>query len=198
MRRRLLALLLLVASGGLSCALWEPPSGDLLGPKAPGPVLGPDALDWIESHFEARSSALSPGEIREVARAIDERARQNGLDSELVLAVIHTESGFNNFARSRVGALGLMQIMPATGEMLAHELGLEWTGSDLLFDPVVNVTLGTRYLAMLHDKYASWDRALAAYNWGPRAIDRRLAHGRRLPVRYSTKVLAQLQPPSAP
>jgi soluble lytic murein transglycosylase-like protein len=196
--RHLLSLLLLTACGGLSCAVWEPL---YFGPSSPSGALrpsGPDATEWIEGRFTAHASGLSPSEIREVAHAIAEQSERNGLERELVLAVIRTESGFSNFARSHVGALGLMQIMPRTGQMLAAELGIPWENSEILFDPVINVTMGTRYLATLHAKYGSWDRALAAYNWGPRAIDRRLQHGRRLPVRYSTRVLAQLQSPATP
>ena len=110
----------------------------------------------------------------------------------MVLAVIHTESGYYNFARSSVGALGLMQIMPATGEMLAREAGIRWTGPELLFDPEVNLRLGTRYLAVLRARYGDWTRALAAYNWGPGEIDRRLAVGEVLPDKYASRVYARL------
>jgi len=117
---------------------------------------------------------------------------RNRIDPHLVLAVMHTESGFYNFSRSPVGALGLMQIMPATGEMLAREAGLRWTGPDDLFSPELNVRLGTRYLALLHARYGTWQKALAAYNWGPAAIDRRLAEGDRVPDAYVHTVYARL------
>ena len=193
--RALLSFLLLLVCSGLSCSLREPPPVAISQVRLPA---GPDALDWIEGRFAARATGLSPDEIRAVARAIEEHADRNSVDRELVMAVIHTESGFQNFARSRVGALGLMQIMPHTGEMLAQELGLPWKGPDMLFDPVVNVAMGTRYLAMLHTKYRSWDRALAAYNWGPARIDGRLRRGRQLPVRYVAKVMGQLSRPPSP
>lgn len=188
--------LVLLSCAGLSCAIWQPDPG-LIGPTAPA-VTGAPALDRIEARFAERATGLSSAEIREVARAIDEQARLYDIDPELVLAVIHTESGFNNFARSHVGALGLMQIMPPTGQMLAAELGIPWVGPGTLFDPVTNVEMGTHYLHVLHTRYGGWGEALAAYNWGPHAIDRRLRRGHRLPERYATKVLAQLQSPAIP
>jgi soluble lytic murein transglycosylase-like protein len=196
-------LLVLVATfslgGGLSCALspaapeaeqiaWD---DSVLPPVADTAV--PASSDQIIARFERFQTGLADFEIRAVARAIVEESDSNGFDWELVLAVIDTESSFNNFARSNVGALGLMQIMPTTGEMLAAELGLPWEGAETLFDPVVNVRLGTRYLAYLHAKYQVWDAALAAYNWGPGAIDRRLRRGDGLPVLYSRAVYARVE-----
>ena len=92
-------------------------------------------------------------------------------------------------AVSSVGARGLMQLMPATAEELAPRIGIEWSGPDLLFDPQVNIRLGTRYLRQLVDKYGSVTVALAAYNWGPGAIDRRIAAGRHVPSRYIEQVM---------
>ena len=57
--------------------------------------------------------------------------------------------------------------------------------------------LGTRYLARLHGRVGSWKQALAAYNWGPGAIDRRIRRGHRLPTRYVAKVYSQLRSPDA-
>ncbi len=184
---------------GFSCSIWTPatPSESLTvsATAADGAALGPGAVEWVQARFLRYQSRLAPFEVREVARTIVAEADRLGLDLDLVLAVIHTESGFHNFARSPVGALGLMQIMPETGEMLAKELNVDWQGPDTLFDPIVNVRLGTHYLAYLHKKYGSWDRALAAYNWGPQRIDRRLRAGVPLPARYVTQVTAHLQSP---
>ncbi len=52
--------------------------------------------------------------------------------------------------------------------------------------------LGVRYLALLHARYGSWQRALAAYNWGPAAIDRRLAEGDGVPEVYVQQVYSRL------
>ena len=182
---------------GLSCSVWTPstPSSKpfISAALADGSVLGPGSVEWVQARFLRYQTRLALFEVREVAETIVAEAERSGLELELVLAVIHTESGFHNFARSAVGALGLMQIMPDTGEMLARDLSIEWQGPETLFDPVINVRLGTHYLAQLHKKYGSWERALAAYNWGPRRIDRRLRAGYPLPEHYVTQVTAHLQ-----
>lgn len=181
--------------GGLSCTWQAPAAPPPPAPPAPASVsvatpMSPE--EQVAARFSDFQTGLAEFEVRAVSRAVVEESRRNGLDWEFVLAVIDTESSFNNFARSRVGALGLMQIMPRTGQMLARELGLPWKGASSLLDPVVNVKLGTRYLASLHARYRTWDAALAAYNWGPAAIDRRLRHGRQLPVRYPRSVYARV------
>lgn len=188
----------------LSCSIWQPPER----PPRPAPytapatvdaeVFGPTAVEWVEARFWSYQPTLSPEEIRAVAESVVEESERNGLSWDLVLAVIHTESGFYNFAVSNVGALGLMQIMPQTGETVARWLQVEWDGPDTLFRPRVNVKLGTRYLAWLYSRYRNWDRALAAYNWGPTRIDYRLTHGKALPAEYVQRVMAQVQSPVAP
>jgi soluble lytic murein transglycosylase-like protein len=180
-------LLALVAS--LSCAVWPGRAPE----DAPSPPAPPPAeLRVIEAQFEKFQTGLNAGEIERVSRAILEEAERNDIAPELILALIHTESAFDNFARSHVGALGLMQVMPATGEMLARRHALDWKGPDTLFDPVANVRLGCRYLAFLRARYGRIHTALAAYNWGPGAIDRRIADGAGVPQRYPSLVLARL------
>jgi soluble lytic murein transglycosylase-like protein len=184
------ACLVLCLVSGLSCSLVPE--------RAAGPaedaadVLSGTQLE-IEARLERMQTGLNAAERRATARAIADEAARNGLDVELVLAVIYIESAYHNFARSRVGALGLMQVMPATGEMLARQHRLTWNGAETLFDPVTNVQLGCRYLAALLERYGRIDAALAAYNWGPGAIDRRLAQGSGLPRKYSALVLAKLE-----
>lgn len=91
-------------------------------------------------------------------------ARQHNVSPALVKAVIHAESAFNPQARSKVGAQGLMQLMPAT----AAELGVTSP-----FDPEQNIDGGVRYLAMLLRMYNNDVRlATAAYNAGPGAVRR--------------------------
>jgi soluble lytic murein transglycosylase len=182
-------------ASGLSCSLGEP-----CDPATAVQAAEAEALRRIEARLDRMHTGLGPAERRATAAAIAEEAVHNDLAIDLILAVMHTESAFHNFARSSVGALGLMQVMPATGEMLARQHGLDWNGPETLFDPVANVRLGCRYLAFLRTRYGSLDAALAAYNWGPNAIDRRLAQGSGLPRKYPTLVLAQLaaQSPAVP
>jgi soluble lytic murein transglycosylase-like protein len=62
-------------------------------------------------------------------------------------------------------------------------------GQDMLFDPVINVRLGTAYLRELADRYGDVNVALAAYNWGPGRIDRRLRRGAAVPSIYIEQVM---------
>jgi soluble lytic murein transglycosylase-like protein len=193
MQRAKLPITVLATFFALSCTRHEPAHE----PAAPAPVsvaaaADTSAVDEVEALLSRYMTGLAPFELRRAAEAVLRESARNRIDPKLVLAVMHTESGFYNFARSPVGALGLMQIMPATGEMLAREAGLAWSGPDALFAPELNLRLGTRYLALLHARYGSWQRALAAYNWGPAAIDKRLADGDQMPELYVQQVYARL------
>ena len=133
---------------------------------------------------------MTDAEIQQVAEVVVDCADHYELDPELVIAVVHIESRGIPFALSGVGAMGLMQIIPATGEELAAQLGVQWTGARLLFEPQVNVRLGIAYLWQLRQRFGNWSTALAAYNWGPARISQRLRSGHALPVVYSTSVLS--------
>jgi soluble lytic murein transglycosylase-like protein len=117
----------------------------------------------------------SGADARFESLVLEHSARQS-LRPELVRAVIQVESGFNQWARSPKGAMGLMQLMPQT----ARELGV--TNA---YDPAQNIAGGTRYLRQLLDKYSGNETlALAAYNAGSGAVDR---HGRRIPPYKETQ-----------
>lgn len=94
---------------------------------------------------------------------IEREADRHGLDPELVQAVIQAESGYNVRALSSKGAMGLMQLMPATAVVLAV---------DDPYAPDENVRGGTAYLKQLFDRFGRLELALAAYNAGPGAVER--------------------------
>ncbi|MBR6562366.1 MAG: lytic transglycosylase domain-containing protein [Clostridia bacterium] len=113
---------------------------------------------------------LSVGEVqklfypREYTEYVTAYAAEYGVPEPLVYAVIRAESGFDERAESRVGAKGLMQMMPDTLDWLSRLIGEE-TPTDI-FDPETNVKYGTYYLRHLYDRFGSWETALAAYNAG--------------------------------
>jgi soluble lytic murein transglycosylase-like protein len=124
-----------------------------------------------------------------LARRIHSESRAHGLDPDLVLAVISVESSFYNWSRSRAGAVGLMQIRPATGRELAQAAAMPWHGRRTLVDPELNVRLGTRYLAALQDRFGDLETALTAYNHGPTRVAALLKNCDRLPRGYAARVL---------
>lgn len=112
---------------------------------------------------------------RSVLAAIVRESRRQGLDPVMVAALIEIESRFDPFAKSRVGACGLMQLMPPT----ARELATPNARLDArhLFNPVLNIELGTTYLARLLQRFdGDLQRALIAYNAGP-SVARSLVRG---------------------
>jgi soluble lytic murein transglycosylase-like protein len=107
---------------------------------------------------------------------VDEHASHHALRPELVRAVIQVESGFNPRARSPKGAMGLMQLMPATARRL---------GVSNAYDPAENIRGGCAYLRQLLDRYDGNEQlALAAYNAGEGAVDR---HGKNIPPFQETQ-----------
>jgi soluble lytic murein transglycosylase len=104
---------------------------------------------------------------------VQQKALERELDPHLILALIRQESLFDTRARSPATALGLMQIIPPTAARVAKQLGLAAPTQEKLFDPEVNVNLGTQYLKDLMQRYSNnWFKAIAAYNAGEAAVDR--------------------------
>ncbi|MBW2234421.1 MAG: lytic transglycosylase domain-containing protein [Deltaproteobacteria bacterium] len=109
------------------------------------------------------SVAWQPANTRAYDGVIEAAAGSEGLPPALVKAVIAAESNFNPRARSPKGAQGLMQLMPQTAAHL---------GVTDAYEVQQNVHAGTRYLARMVERFGDWQRALAAYNAGPEAVDR--------------------------
>jgi len=113
------------------------------------------------------SDQISTADAKKLARLIDEECEIYNLDPFLILAMIYVESKFDPAAVSNKGAIGLMQVMPETGEFIAEKLGIPLNGNKSLFDPAVNVRLGIYYFSSLINRFDSIDQALIAYNAGP-------------------------------
>lgn len=103
---------------------------------------------------------------------IEANAQRYGIDPLLITALVKAESGFFKRARSRRGAIGLMQIMPSTGREMAVELGLGAITDADLENPEINVRIGTYYLSKLLKQFnGNIVLALASYNAGPANVD---------------------------
>jgi soluble lytic murein transglycosylase-like protein len=128
------------------------------------------------------TAEIVPEKIREI---VDEGANQSGLNTDLVRAVVHKESGYDPWATSTKGAQGLMQLMPSVQRQF---------GVTDPYDPKQNVAAGTRLLKQLLEQFdGDVPRALGAYNAGPAQVDQ---WGGVPPfpetMRYVTGILSEL------
>jgi len=125
---------------------------------------------------EARWRAVYP---RRFLRLVEANAREQGLDTDFVLSVIHQESVFDPGATSHAGARGLMQIMPSTGRSISRSLEEPAYSTARLYEPELNVRFGTWYLAdLLEDFQGRPELALAGYNAGGGRVKRWTADAR--------------------
>jgi len=121
-------------------------------------------------------SAMYP---RPFPAEVGQAARASGVNAEHLWAIMWQESRFSPEAVSSVGAIGLMQLMPATAERVARGLGLEVT-DDMLFAPSMNVRLGATYNATLLSEFEAGPLAIAAYNAGGHRVRRWLEQSGRV------------------
>ena len=136
-----------------------------------------------------RAANLGDLNTIDLRQTIIDTANAQGVPPSIPLAVASAESGIQqwtpngNLVTSSAGAIGVMQLMPAT----AAQLGVDPT------DPVQNIQGGVTYLAQMYAQFGTWPLALAAYNWGPDKLQRALNAGRQIPSSvqgYVNSVLA--------
>jgi soluble lytic murein transglycosylase-like protein len=166
-------------------------------PGTPRPVAVPtSSATRLIAFFE-----VAPA-YKQVKHHLREASRTHGIDYELLQALIATESGFDAAAVSPKGAVGLMQVMPATAERWGVSGDRKTPVEKKLADPALNIRTGSRYLRYLLDLYpGNLELALAAYNAGEGAVQRA---GRRIPnypetqnyVRTVMQLYTMLKPPS--
>ena len=143
----------------------------------PAPPAAPSA----PTERPPADTALDSSGIRSVAL---EAAREHRVDPNVVLSVMETESCFQTDAISPRGAVGLMQIMPRTGRLIADAVGRDdFTTADLL-SPETNIDFAAWYLASLIQRFdGRLPLAIASYNGGPHNVRRWLRdHGENMPL----------------
>lgn len=131
-------------------------------------------------HSRAISTAASVGQFDDLAlryplpyrETFQRHAQSANISATWAYGIARAESLFMRDVRSSAGAIGLMQLMPATGRIVAREIKLPYSGLDTLTDAEDNIRLGTSYLAKITDRYGG-NRVLAtaAYNAGPQRVD---------------------------
>lgn len=183
LRRPLVAALLVLSAGAQVVSMGARDRED--GKPATGVVA--QLTPWVvegaarptlsaEPNYEVLAAAYRSKGYRvskSLARTIGEAAQENGIDPEIAFGLVRAESGFRTSATSRVGAVGLTQLMPSTARWL--EPGV--TRGELR-DPETNVRIGFQYLRSLIDRFqGDVDLALTAYNRGPGTVDRVLKRG---------------------
>ena len=138
-----------------------------------------DAGRRLRAHTRLQSFFDISPRYKSVRGHLRKAADHTGVDYDLLKAVIAVESGFDAQAISPKGAVGLMQLMPATAQRFGVEASRQRSVQQQLADPAVNVPAGARYLNHLMGLFPGrLDLVLAAYNAGEGAVER---HGRRVP-----------------
>jgi len=140
---------------------------------------------------ECRGS-LSEEKRWQLAETIEREARRHGYDPLFVQAMVEVESTCRPTARSHMGAMGLIQVRPATARAVAKDAGLQWTGSDALFDPDFNLRVGLHYLNQLDERFGDPQAAIGAYNMGPTRAAR-IGKARAKSTRYVKSILARYE-----
>ena len=121
----------------------------------------------------------------DLATRIYNAALNEGLDPDLGFRIVKIESAFRPDAKSSVGAIGLVQVMPRTAQFYDPTLRAED-----LYDPEVNLRIGFRYFRYLLERYGDLRTALLAYNRGPARIEELRAQGRDPGNGYASSVIA--------
>jgi soluble lytic murein transglycosylase-like protein len=146
------------------------------------------AIQEILEVLDRQPTGLARVTKEELAEVIYEEAHRYQHDPKFILALIAIESSFQNWSISERGARGLMQIMPYVAESLTRELGIEWRGDRTLFNPYLNIKIGSYYLFQLIKEFNDLSLALAAYNYGPTYVKNLRERKERIPTHFFYKI----------
>ena len=173
--------------------------------KVPTSIIGNDGNTRLR--FGARFS-LVPGHLgiraEKYRNTVQANANRFSLEPQLIMAVIHTESYFNPFARSHAGAYGLMQVIPRYAGREAYQFIYRQDRiitPPYLYQPVNNINLGSAYLYLLYNKHFAdiqgGDKRLyltiCGYNWGPTAIRQKIVQRYQISFMPSDKLYRLLR-----
>jgi soluble lytic murein transglycosylase-like protein len=150
-------------------------------------------LDHVTGILRQSAEHLDQDERSEIATGLLRAEHRTGVDAFLLLAVAEEESDFRPRVASHRGALGLLQIRPATARAVARRHQISWDGESTLLEPSTNLLIGAAYLRELHERFGSWDLALTAYNQGPTRARRLEKRGRNPSSRYAVRVLKRFE-----
>ena len=127
--------------------------------------------------FKKKNTIMKSFYIIKYSEYVEKYSKEYDVDKYLIYATIKAESNFNQKAESKKGAKGLMQLMDSTGQEIAKGLNMTIDNDDL-FDPEINIKLGTKYISKMLKKYNNIELALAAYNAGSRNVDSWITSGK--------------------
>ncbi len=170
--------LFLVGLSGRARSEWDAHTKGFSNAEKAQAALLASNWDW---HSRAISTAASGGHFDDLhlryplpwQTTFIDSASRNKIDAGWALGIARSESIFMRDVRSGAGAIGLMQLMPATGKATAKAAKIRYRGRASLTDPETNIQLGTRYLADMYKRFNnSQVLATAAYNAGPHRVVR--------------------------
>lgn len=121
--------------------------------------------------FSCYYSYFYPTDYKEIIVA---NANNYDVEPEMIASIINVESGYNQYARSNKGAIGLMQILPSTAEWVGKRIGKQFSDEEL-FEPSLNIQIGTYYFSYLMQYFQNEELAVCAYNAGMGNVNRWLS-----------------------
>lgn len=126
--------------------------------------------------FKNKDAIMKYFYVIKYSEYVEKYSEEYDVDKYLIYACIKAESNFNEKAESKKGAKGLMQLMDSTAGDIAKSLDMTIDNDDL-FNPEINIKLGTKYISKMLQKYENTTLALAAYNAGSGNVDSWISQG---------------------